>query len=156
MVQISLIPVTLRSVHLTLRLLGYELIEDDGEIYIWKKVGPPPKGMESLFKQWQPVVTHQQPLFIAEGHDQKVYDRSDVTDLWVTITGTDRTTGVKVVARLRSNAGDPDMPPAHVIHSVCSKCGKSTKIQEWDSSLRGATYRCTNAGCGHTEWKPHD
>jgi len=156
MVQISLIPVTCRSVHLTLRLLGYELIEDDGEVFIWKKVGPPPAGMEPLFKHWSPVVTHQLPLFTAEGHDLPVYDRSDVTDLWVTITGTDRTTGVRVVARLRSGAGDPDMPSAHVINVFCTKCGKPSKILKWDASLKGATYQCSNESCKHTEWKAHE
>jgi hypothetical protein len=39
---------------------------------------------------------------MAEGHDVRVYDRSDVTDLIVEITGTGRTNGVRVVALLRS------------------------------------------------------
>lgn len=151
MAQISLIPVTLRSVQLTLGRLGYAIVIDDGHDFVWKKIGPAPSGLEQAYRNWPLVVTKQYPSFKAEGHDISVYDRSDVTDLIVNITGTDRTNGVRIAALLRSDSDDPELPPAHVIKSTCSKCGKPAKIERWETSMQGATFKCT--GCGHEEFK---
>jgi hypothetical protein len=143
MAPTSLMPVTLRSVRSLLGELGYSLFFDDGEDFVWKKTGPPPPGLEQVFEDWPTVVTHHYPSFKAEGHDTLVYDRSDVTDLVVEITGKDRTTGVRVVALLRSNAA-----------LACQKCGHPAQVKKYDSDLEGVTVKCTSSDCGHEEYRP--
>jgi hypothetical protein len=154
MAPISLIPVTLRSVKHFMAQLGYALEADDGRVLIWRKVSKPPKGLEKLGKNWPIVVSKQYPTFTADGHDGLVYDRSDVTDLTVEITGTTRTDGVRVLAILRSESADPDLPPAHVISLSCGKCGKPTKMDRWKNGLRGISLKCPH--CGHEEVRSTD
>ena len=154
MAPISLIPVTLRSVKHFMAQLGYVLVADDGRVLIWKKDRKPPKGLEKLSKNWPPVVSKQYPSFTADGHDGLVYDRSDVTDLTVEITGTTRTDGVRVLAILRSESNDPDLPPAHIIGLTCGKCGKPSKVDHWKAGLRGISLKCTH--CGHEEVRRTD
>lgn len=149
MPQISLTPVTLRSVMHTMQQLGYALAANDGRAFYWEKKGKPAKGLEKAWKTWPQVVSKHHPFFTAEGHDALVYDRSDVTDLIVEITGTGRTNGARVVALLRSDTKDPDLPLAHVIATLCANCGKPSKVDRWKSSLTTVHLRCPY--CGHEE-----
>lgn len=149
MAPVALIPVTLRSVKHTLQQLGYVLVEDDGRILIWKKVGPVPSGLEEVAKAWPLVVSKQYPLFTAEGHDLRVYDRSDVTDLIVEITGRARTDGARIVAMLRSETLDPDLPAAHIINLLCKGCGARTRVDRYSSTLKEIFCKCPH--CGHEE-----
>lgn len=149
MPPISLTPVTLRSVMHTMQQLGYVLAANDGRAFYWEKKGKPAKGLEDLWKGWPKVVSKNHPFFKAEGHDALVFDRSDVTDMIVEITGTGRTNGARVVALLRSDTDDPDLPPAHVIAMLCAKCGKPSKIDRWKSSLSTVHLKCPH--CEHEE-----
>jgi len=143
MAPISLMPITLRSVKTLLAEWGYSLQFDDGEDFVWKRTGPYPPGLEGVSEAWPNVVTHHYPSFKADGHDTLVYDRSDVTDLIVEITGKDRTTGVRVVALLRSNAA-----------LACQKCGNPAQVKKYDVDFQGAVVKCTSAECGHEEYRP--
>lgn len=151
MAPISLIPVTLRSVKHTMQQFGYLLLDDDGHVLIWKKGGPVPKGLEEISKSWPPVVSKQYPTFTAEGHDQPVYDRSDITDLIVEITGRGRTDGARAVAILRSETRDPDLPPAHIIGFVCKSCGHKTKVVSYAPDFKSVSCKCPH--CDHEETK---
>ena len=142
MAPTSLMPITLRSVKTLLGELGYSVVFDDGEDFVWKKTGPFPRGLEQIFDDWPNVVTHHYPAFKADGHDTLVYDRSDVTDLIVEITGKDRTEGVRVVALLRSNAA-----------ISCRKCGQPAQVQKYDADLQGVSVKCTSSTCGHEEYR---
>jgi hypothetical protein len=143
MAPTSLMPITLRSVKTLLGDLGYSIFLDDGEDFVWKKTGPCPAGLEQAFEAWPKVVTRHYPFFKADGHDTLVYDRSDVTDLIVEITGKDRTEGVRVVALLRSNAA-----------LACQRCGHPAQVKSYDADFQGVTVKCTDSECGHEEFRP--
>jgi hypothetical protein len=149
MAVISLIPVTPRSVMHTLTQLGYVLVEDDGRNYYFRKTGAPPKGLEELWENWPAIVSTHHPLFVADGYDTLVYDRSDVTDLWVEITRTGRTEGARVVALLRSETKDPDLPLGQSIKLLCAACNKPSKVDTWRPTLTTVTLKCPH--CGHEE-----
>lgn len=154
MAQISLIPVTLRSVQHTMQQLGYVLAEDDGRAFYWEKKGTPIKGLEKAWESWPEVYTHHHPLFTAEGHDALVYDRSDITDLMVEITGTGRTESARIVAILRSETSDPDLPASQRINMKCGNCGEPSKVDRWKSSLTAMNLKCPS--CGHEEIRSID
>jgi hypothetical protein len=131
MVQISLIPVTLNSVKQLMITLGYHLVEDDGRVFYWEKKGPFPRGLEDAARSWPAIVSKHYPLFAAEGQNALVYDRSDVTDLIVEITGTGRTNSARIGAILRTENSDTKAISFQLVDMQCGKCGEKSAISEW-------------------------
>ncbi|MFA6265615.1 MAG: hypothetical protein WC670_07875 [Pseudolabrys sp.] len=111
--------------------LGYHLVKDDGRVFYWEKKGPFPNGLEDAARSWPAIVSKHYPLFAAEGQETLVYDRSDVTDLIVEITGTGRANSARIGAILRTETGDTQSVPFQLVDMQCGKCGEKSAISEW-------------------------
>lgn len=96
----TLFPITQKWVEFTLSKMGYSLVCAEGGVLQFEKDGT---ASNHVAPNGPPLITCQKPDFSAPHHDGPVFDRSDVIDLLIEITGESRTeAGFRLVAILRS------------------------------------------------------